>query len=123
MKHLSRIDIEAIAEKIIKAYKELPEVKNKKIYRIEPELLLTRLLGLRIEYQHLSLDGSILGMTSFQEIGVEVFDETDTDTFFFLDGKTVLIEKDLQQDTAKRGRFNFTTMRRQSSDFQDVVSE
>lgn len=110
MKHLSRIDIEVIAEKIIKAYRELPEVKNKKIYRIEPELLLTKLLGLKIEYQHLSLDGSILGMTSFQEIGVEVFDEADTDTFFFLDGKTVLIEKDLQQDSGQRGRFNFTTM-------------
>lgn len=110
MKHLSRIDIEVIAEKIIKAYRELPEVKNKKIYRIEPELLLTKLLGLKIEYQHLSLDGSILGMTSFQEIGVEVFDEADTDTFFFLDGKTVLVEKDLQQDSGQRGRFNFTTM-------------
>ena len=110
MKHLSRIDIEVIAEKIIKAYRELPEVKNKKIYRIEPELLLTKLLGLKIEYQHLSLDGSILGMTSFQEIGVEVFDEADTDTFFFLDGKTVLVEKDLQQDSGQRGRFNFTTI-------------
>lgn len=110
MKHLSRIDIEVIAEKIIKAYRELPEVKNKKIYRIEPELLLTKLLGLKIEYQHLSLNGSILGMISFQEIGVEIFDEADTDTFFFLDGKTVLVEKDLQQDSGQRGRFNFTTM-------------
>lgn len=110
MKHLSRKDIEAIADRIVKAYCELPEVKKNKIYRIEPELLLTKLLGLKIEYQHLSLDGSILGMTSFKEIGVEVFDETDADTFFVLDGKTVLIEKDLQQNTVQKGRCNFTTM-------------
>lgn len=110
MKDLSRVDIKVIAEKIIKAYRELPEVKNKKIYRIEPELLLTKLLGLKIEYQHLSLDGSILGMTAFQEIGVEVFDEVDTDTYFFLDGKTVLVEKNLKQDTVQKGRFNFTMM-------------
>lgn len=110
LKHLSRKDIEAIAERIVTAYKQLPEIKNTNIYRIEPELLLTKLLGLKIEYQHLSLDGSILGMTSFNEIGVKVFDETDDDTYFFLDGKTVLVEKDLQQNTAQRGRFNFTVM-------------
>ena len=45
MKHLSRKDIEAIAERIVKAYSELPEVKKNKNYRIEPELLLTKLLG------------------------------------------------------------------------------
>ncbi len=41
----------------------------------------------------LSLDGSIPGMTAFREIGVEVFDDADTDTIFFLDVKSVLMEK------------------------------
>lgn len=41
---------------------------------------------------------------------MEVFDEADTDTFFFLDGKTVLVEKDLKQNSTQRGRFNFTMM-------------
>lgn len=40
MKHLSRFDIEAIAAKYVKAYMELPDVRNTKIYRIDPELLL-----------------------------------------------------------------------------------
>lgn len=65
MKHLSRNDIEAIAEKYVKAYLELPEIKSAQVYRIEPEIMLEKVLGLNVEYMHLSYDGSILGMTSF----------------------------------------------------------
>ena len=36
--------------------------------RIDPKLLLEKVLGLTVEYQHLSYDGSILGMTSFTEL-------------------------------------------------------
>lgn len=72
MKHLSRLDIEAIAEKYITAYMELPEVQDMQIYRIEPELFLERVLGLKIDYAHLSYDGSLLGMTSFVEVMVDV---------------------------------------------------
>lgn len=32
------------------------------------------------------------------EIGVPIFDSTDNDDFHFLDGKTVLIERDLKED-------------------------
>lgn len=52
MKHLSRLDIEAIAEKYITAYMELPEVQDMQIYRIEPELFLERVLGLKILFAH-----------------------------------------------------------------------
>ena len=58
MKHLSRFDIEAIADKYVQAYMALPDVRNTQIYRIE--LLLEKVLGLNVEYQHLSYDGSIL---------------------------------------------------------------
>ena len=89
MKHLSRFDIEAIAAKYVKAYMELPDVRNTKIYRIDPELLLEKVLGLTVEYQHLSYDGSILGMTSFTELGVQVLED---------------------DDNKLRGRKNFTLM-------------
>lgn len=72
MKHLSRLDIEAIAEKYITAYMELPEVQDMPVYRIEPELFLERVLGLKIDYAHLSYDGTLLGMTSFVEVMVDV---------------------------------------------------
>ena len=110
MKHLSRFDIEAIADKYVQAYMALPDVRNTQIYRIDPELLLERVLGLNVEYQHLSYDGSILGMTSFTEMGVQVFEDDDNEAFFFLDGKTVLVEKDLNFDSKLKGRKNFTLM-------------
>ena len=74
MKHLSRLDIEAIAEKYITAYMELPEVQDMPVYRIEPELFLERVLGLKIDYAHLSYDGTLLGMTSFVEVMVDTDD-------------------------------------------------
>ena len=110
MKHLSRFDIEAIADKYVQAYMALPDVRNTPIYRIDPELLLEKVLGLNVEYQHLSYDGSILGMTSFTEMGVQVFEDDDNEAFFFLDGKTVLVEKDLNFDSKLKGRKNFTLM-------------
>lgn len=80
MKHLSRFDIEAIADKYVQAYMALPDVRNTQIYRIDPELLLEKVLGLNVEYQHLSYDGSILGMTSFTEMGVQVFEDDDNES-------------------------------------------
>lgn len=61
MKHLSRFDIEAIADKYVQAYMALPDVRNTQIYRIDPELLLEKVLGLNVEYQHLSYDGILRG--------------------------------------------------------------
>lgn len=110
MKRLSRNDIEAIAEKYVKAYLELPENKSAQVYRIEPEIMLEKVLGLNVEYMHLSYDGSILGMTSFVELGVQVFENDDEEAFFFLDGKTVLVESDLNYDNKSKGRKNFTLM-------------
>lgn len=110
MVRLSRNDIEQIAEMILVQYRKLPEVQKKKMYRVDPELLLTKVLGLNIEYGHLSIDGSILGLTSFEEVEVEVLDYTDMETFVSLDGKTVIIEEDLHNDSTQIGRFNFTLM-------------
>lgn len=108
MKHLSRLDIEGISLRIIEAYKKLPEISGQKFYRIDPVLLCESLLHLNIDYMHLSLDGSILGMTSFEELGVEIFEDDDADAFYILDGKTVLVESELKKDIAMRGRCNFT---------------
>ncbi len=108
MKHLSRLDIEGISLRIIEAYKKLPEIAGQTFYRIDPVLLCESLLHLNIDYMHLSLDGSILGMTSFEELGVEIFEDDDADAFYILDGKTVLVESELKKDITMRGRCNFT---------------
>lgn len=110
MKHLSRSDIEAIAEKYITAYLELPEVKDTAVYRIDTELFLTKALCLNIGYTHLSYDNSVLGLTTFDEVMVQVLNGADEEESILLDGNTVLIESDLVNDNKLRGRKNFTLM-------------
>ena len=105
-RYLSYNDLDAIADRVFRAYKKLPEVQAAgQVLYVDPELLLKVLLGLTIEYRHLSEDGTTLGITAYEEIGVEIFDEIE-DLFYF-DGKTVLIEKDLLADD-QMGRRNFT---------------
>ena len=104
-RYLSVSDLNAIAERVFRAYKKLPEVRGSPLIRVDPELLLKALLGLEIEFHHLSMNGVILGATSYGEVAMEIFDD-DSD-FFIFDGKTVLIEKDLLAE-GQTGRRNFT---------------
>ena len=108
MKYLSRRDLEAIAARVVRAYWKIPSAKQEPL-RVVPEILLTQLLGLSIDYRHLSRDRQVLGLTCFSDSGVEVFDSPLED-FFFLDGKSVLIETDLKKPDAVPGRRNFTIM-------------
>lgn len=108
MKRLSRRDLELLGSRVTKAYMELPENKGKQIFRIEPELLCESLLGLKLDYRHLSEDGSILGLTAFEGVGVELLWDDGDDGVYYLDGKTVLIESDLRESIEQSGRKNFT---------------
>ena len=109
MKILSRKDIESIADRVLKAYYNLPENRNKSIiFNIDPELLLRELLGLKIEYTHLSVDRTILGATTTVPMEIEVFTCDDLESTYMLDGNTVLIEQDLKEDITQHGRCNFT---------------
>lgn len=109
MKRLSRYDIEMIGERVLNTYRKLPEIQAQPLYRIDPEILVEKVLKLKLDYCHLSLDGSVLGLTSYKEIGVEIFDMADEECYYFLDGKTVLVEQELKRDITKQGRCNFTT--------------
>ncbi len=105
-RYLSYGDLDAIAARVFRAYTKLPEVQVAgQVLYVDPELLLKALLGLTVEYRHLSPDGTTLGITAYDEVGVELCDESE-DLFFF-DGKTVLIEKDLLAED-QTGRRNFT---------------
>lgn len=108
LKVLSRKAIEEIATDILTEYRKLPEIQGRELYNIDTDILLTRVLGLNIEYAHLSPDESVLGLTSFDEISVLVYDDSDTEYLLCLDGKTVAVEKELLSDIRKRGRCNFT---------------
>lgn len=106
-RYLSYDQLDAIADRVYRAYAKLPEVQGTELLYVDPELLLKSLLGLQIEYRHLSSDGSVLGITAYDDIGVEIIDKNE-DIFFF-DGKTVLIESDLREES-QTGRRNFTIL-------------
>ena len=104
MRALTRRDLELISQRVLRAYWRLPASKEEPD-RINPDLLLTSLLGLRIDYRPLSSDGSLLGVTSFDEIDIEIEGSSE---MYPLDGRTVLIDSGLQRDGACVGRRNFT---------------
>lgn len=109
MPRLSRKDLESISERIYTAYRKLPELSGKKIYYIDPKLML-KLLRLKLDHCRLSQDGTILGLTSFSEVCVEVWDDNREELFYCLDGKTVLVDDRLREDVSQKGRYNFTIM-------------
>lgn len=105
-RYLSYSDLDAIADRVFRAYTKLPEVQAAgQLLYVDPELLLKALLGLTIDYRHLSTDRTTLGLTAYDEVGVEVYDSSED--LYFLDGKTVLIETDLLAEN-QTGRRNFT---------------
>ena len=109
MRILSRRDIEGISRNILQQYIGKPDNRGKTFDHIDPEDLARRMYGIEFEYRHLSRQGAILGITSFHEVGVGVWDQDWAPELFFLDNVTALIELSLQADS-QRGRRNFTMM-------------
>ena len=106
MRYLSKWDLEQLARRVSSAYQKLPDAKANP-RRINPDILLEQLLKLEIDYRHLSRDRTTLGLTAYDDVGVEVYDGG-AEEMYFLDGKTVLIEQDLRDALDKVGRLNFT---------------
>ena len=80
MKYLSRNDLETIGGRVIAAYKRLPAISGQALERVDIDFLCQELLGLRIDYARLSLNGEKIGLTSSCDIGVEVFPEDPNST-------------------------------------------
>ena len=107
-RYLSYAQLDTIAGRVVRAYRKLPDVQvARAVHSVDPQLLLTKLLGLSVAFRHISWDGETLGMTSYEELEIEIFDKEEE--FFSFDGKTVLIEKNLLSEN-QTGRRNFTIM-------------
>jgi hypothetical protein len=106
--YLSVREIESIARRVITAYRKLPALAGRQVSMVQPELLVRDLLGLSIEYHVLSANGNILGLTSCGEVGVHIYDNPDHPEYFFLDGKTLLVDSSLIAGGANQGRYHFT---------------
>lgn len=105
--YLSRADIERIAEPVVAQYKDTYVPKHRLCYNVEPAQL-ADVLGFKIQYLHLSQDGSILGETASTPIWTTIIDSTVGETYYFLDGKTILIDKRLLNNPRIVGCRNFT---------------
>lgn len=103
---LSRADIEQIAERIVAIYTEAYVPEKHLFYRIVPEEL-AEVLGLEVDYQILSLDGTILGVTAPDEQYVPVYDNKQ-ECCYYLDGNTILIDTRLCASSKTIGRKNYT---------------
>lgn len=64
MRYLSRVDLEMIGLRIISAYKRLPAVTDAPLERVDIDYLMQSLLGLRIDYRHLSPYRDKLGLNT-----------------------------------------------------------
>lgn len=107
MAYLSRNDIERIAEQVICQYKEMCIPTQHICYTVDASKL-AGMLGFKIEYVHITADGSILGQTSSGRVWTEIYDDNMSKLFFELDGLTILIDKRLLNNPKIVGRKNFT---------------
>ena len=103
---LSRNDIEQIAERILAIYTEAYVPEKHLFYQVIPEEL-AEVLGLEVDYQILSLDGTILGVTAPDEQYVSVYDNKQ-ECCYYLDGNTILIDTRLCASPKTIGRKNYT---------------
>lgn len=105
--YLSRDEMEAISERVLKAYEKLPSQAGGPMTAIDPEALASELLGIKVEYHRLSKYGSVLGLTVLGDTFIEVYDN-DIPEMVPIDGKTVFIDDSFLADDANVGRRNFT---------------
>lgn len=103
---LSREDIEQIAGRVLSIYTEAYVPERHLCYQVNPEEL-ADVLGLEVDYQIPSLDGSILGVTSPDEQYVPVYYDGE-ECYYYLDGNTILIDARLCASPKTVGRKNYT---------------
>ena len=105
--YLSRKDLEQIAQSVIICYKHSCVPHFHLCYNVDPTEL-ANLLGYKVEYAQLTQDGSILGQTATVPLWTTVIDATQGETYYYLDGQTILIERRLLSNSHAIGRKNFT---------------
>lgn len=107
MAYLSREQIEQIGEEIVRLYKQALVPEKHLCYCVDPTELAS-LLGYTIDYQYLTVDGSILGKTASNKMWITVYTADKTEVLYELDDRTILIEKRLLFSPRNAGRKNFT---------------
>ena len=97
MPYFTTEQIDTTAHRVITAYLKLPTQEKQPPSAIDPELLAKELLGLTVEYHHLSSEGDVHGLTVFGETIVSIYDDPKHPEDCFLDSKTILIESGVRR--------------------------
>ena len=106
MAYLSRNDIDDFAERILNDFIKSEYPKGHLCFQVDP-IKLAQFYGYNIVYVTITKDGSILGQTSTGKIWTSVVDEEGNEVLFYLDGKTILVDRRLDNPKCY-GRRNFT---------------
>lgn len=107
MAYLSRENLEHFSACILYDFVNSEYPNGHLCYSIDPSRLAQH-YGYSILYVTITRDGSILGQTSISEMWTEIIDADGNNILFYLDGKTILIDKRLANDPRCYGRLNFT---------------
>lgn len=107
MAYLSRADLDRFAEQILQDFVRSEYPKGHLCYNVDPTKL-AQFYGYNIVYVTITRDGSILGQTSIGKMWTPIIDQDGNDILYYLDGKTILIDKRLANDPRCSGRRNFT---------------
>lgn len=106
-RYLSRKDIEKIAKDVIQYYKSIMVPEKHLCYSVDP-MALAHVLNISVDFQHLTTNYTVLGMTTPSESCVTILSPAGEPFMYYLDGSTILIEKKLIQHPHLKGRLNFT---------------
>ena len=107
MAYLSRDDLDHFAEHILCDFVKAEYPKWHICYNVDPARL-AQFYGYNILYVTITRDGSVLGQTSIGEMWTQIIDPDGNDTLFYLDGRTILIDRRLANDPRCYGRRNYT---------------
>ena len=107
MAYLSRAELDHYAERILCDFVKAEYPNGHLCYHVDPTRL-AQFYGYNILYASITRDGSILGQTSTGTMWTSIIDPNGNDIFFFLDGRTILIDERLANDPKCYGRRNFT---------------
>ncbi len=121
MRYLSRWDIEQISKRVIRAYEKQPKAPKGRLRWVDAEVLSKDLLSLTVAYVTLSLDQQILGATSPGPLGIRIFDDSGKPDYYFVDGKTLLLDKSLLAAGSSEGRHNFTLIHEASHQIYNML--
>jgi len=102
---LSKVDIDVYAEALVSDFK--PELL--KIPGPMPiEEFIELYLNLKVDYKNLSDDGNTLGMITFNDGYVEVYDDRNNKELLEVEAGTIFIDNALIDDEYQHGRCRFT---------------